>query len=54
MTLEDPTKFVLAARVRNAERLLLLAKDDYDRAAARAIYDQALNDWERFKAESPG
>jgi hypothetical protein len=49
--LDDPTKHVLAARVRDAERRLLRAKDDFDRAAAHAAYDQALREWERYKGD---
>jgi hypothetical protein len=52
--LDDSTKHVLAAKIRDAERRLLRAKDDFDRAAARAAYDQALREWERYRGENRG
>jgi hypothetical protein len=52
--LDDPTRHVLAIRIRDAERRLLNAQSHYERQAAKLAYEQALGEWELHKGESRG
>jgi len=45
--LDDPSKHLLAIRIRDAEWRLLNAQDHYERQAAKIAYEQALAQLER-------
>jgi hypothetical protein len=51
--LDDP-KRLLAVKVRDAERAMLRARDEYSIAAAKQMHQQALDALERLKGAERG
>jgi hypothetical protein len=52
--LDDPVKRLLAVKVRDAEKAMLRAKDQYEIAAAKQTHQQALDALEKHRKGERG
>jgi hypothetical protein len=52
--MDDPVKKLLALRVRDAERRLLRARNEYEISAARHEHEQAIDELERHRMSERG
>jgi hypothetical protein len=54
MTLDDPVLRLLTVKVRDAEKAMLRAKDQYEVAAAKQAHQEALQQLERMRSAERG
>jgi hypothetical protein len=52
--LDDPTRHILATRIRDCERRMLNAQDHYERQAAKIAYEEALAQVEKLRSAERG